>query len=80
MTVDVINTIPMNAHNLRSIVSGGHSWKNEAYDSIEVEGQLQVEKINGHLWSDIVKRIVWKDLSAHIDGVTSINGVSEFCT
>ncbi|KAE8740680.1 hypothetical protein FOCC_FOCC013829, partial [Frankliniella occidentalis] len=73
LTVNVINTVDMNPHNLKSIVNGSQILK--TFDMLDVGGQLSVERINGFLWSNIVERIVWRDQPAVVTGLTEIDGV-----
>lgn len=78
LTVDIINSVTMHPSNLWKIVSGvpsGVEMNITDYDTIEIGGQLKVGRINGIMWDDIVQRIVWRDLSDHIEGNTTINGV-----
>lgn len=75
LNVDVINTVEMNPRHLKSIVSGQHSLENVThYDSLNVAGNVLVERVNGFLWSDLVERLVWKNESATIKGRTLIDG------
>ncbi|KAK3908088.1 39S ribosomal protein L16, mitochondrial [Frankliniella fusca] len=72
LRVDVINQVNMKHHNLKSI-GNGTGFK-ETFDTLEVEGQLNVERINGFSWNDIAKRIVWRDLPSQIPETTEIDG------
>lgn len=72
----MINTVAMNPRNLKSMVSGHHNLGNVThYDSLNIAGSVQVGRVNGFLWNDLVKRLVWKNESANIEGLTSISGV-----
>lgn len=76
LIVNVVNTVDMTANNLRSIASGVNNFNEHmVYNTLLVDGQLQVDKVNGFLWSDIARRIVWKDVPDTIENFTSIAGV-----
>ncbi|XP_034243094.1 uncharacterized protein LOC117646301 [Thrips palmi] len=75
LTVDVINNVAMSPRNLKSMVSGQNNLQNVTrLDSLSVAGSVQVERVNGFSWSDLVKRLVWKNESTIIEGHTKIQG------
>lgn len=76
MSVNIINKITMNPPKLKSIASGSlNGGEGVIYDNLRVNGQLQAEKINGLLWSALVKRIVWRDTPNFIPDETVVTGV-----